>query len=133
VLGRHIITPLDLERDYGLVGGNIFHVPMTMEYSFDARPSPAFGGYRTPVKGLYLCGAGTHPGGAVTGMPGRNAAHAVLADRSGAVADAAIAPSSKGFIERLMESNSGSKLGYRVARNPLLRPLTRYLSKNRRG
>ena len=133
VLGRHIITPLDLERDYGLVGGNIFHIPMTMEYSFDARPSPAFGGYRTPVKGLYLCGAGTHPGGAVTGMPGRNAAHAVLADRSGVVADAAIAPSSKGFIERLMESDSGSKLGYRVARNPLLRPLTKYLSKNRRG
>jgi len=133
ILGRHIITPLDLERDYGLVGGNIFHIPMTMEYSFDARPSPAFGGYRTPVKGLYLCGAGTHPGGAVTGMPGRNAAHAVLADRSGTVADAAIAPSSKGFIERLMESDSGSKLGYRVARNPLLRPLTRYLSKNRRG
>jgi hypothetical protein len=84
------------------------------------------------VKGLYLCGAGTHPGGAVTGMPGRNAAHAVLADRSGAVADAATARSPKRFIERLMESDSGSKLGYHVARNPLLRPLTRYLSKNRR-
>ena len=133
VLGRHIITPLDLERDYGLVGGNIFHIPMTMEYSFDARPSPAFGGYRTPVKGLYLCGAGTHPGGAVTGMPGRNAAHVVLADRSCTVTHAGIAPSSKGFIERLMESDSGSKLGYRVARNPLFRPLTRYLSKNRRS
>jgi hypothetical protein len=108
---------------------------MTMEYSFDARPSPAFGGYRTPVKGLYLCGAGTHPGGAVTGMPGRNAAHAVLADRSGAGVDAGIAhrPSSKGFIERLMDTDSGSELGYRMARNPLLRPLTRYLSKNRRG
>lgn len=134
VLGRHIITPLDLERDYGLLGGNIFHIPMTMEYSFDARPLPACNGYRTPVNGLYLCGAGTHPGGAVTGMPGRNAAHAVLADRDGAGIDAGIGDrrSSRRLLQRLMESDGGSKLGYRTARNPLLRPLTRYLAKNRR-
>jgi phytoene dehydrogenase-like protein len=135
ILGRHIITPLDLQRDYHLVGGNIFHVPMTMEYSFDTRPSAVSGGYRTPIGGLYLCGAGTHPGGAVTGMPGRNAAHAVLQDRSGTDTDRSKTggPSSKGFAERLIDSGIGSKLAYGVVRNPLLRPLTRYLSKNRRS
>ncbi len=134
VLGRHIITPLDLQRDYNLVGGNIFHVPMTMEYSFDARPLAVSGGYRTPIGGLYLCGAGTHPGGAVTGAPGRNAAHAVIEDRSGAGDGRARAQPqpSRGFVDQLMESNVGSKLGYAVARNSLLRPLARYFAKNRR-
>lgn len=132
VLGTHTITPLDLERDYNLVGGNIFHVPMTLEYAFDARPSPASGGYRTPLNGLYLCGAGTHPGGAVTGVPGRNAAHAVLADlageHSGSDADRR---SGRGFLTHLLDSDLGLRVGYQVARNPLFRPLTRYFARNR--
>jgi phytoene dehydrogenase-like protein len=130
VLGRHIITPLDLEREYGLVGGNIFHLPLTLEYAFDARPLPNSGGYRTPIAGLYLCGAGTYPGGAVTGIPGRNAANAVLADGSGE----RIAPQapSKAFLARVLESELGGELGYRVARSRLLRPLTRFFAKPRR-
>ncbi len=131
VLGRHVITPLDLEREYNLVGGNIFHVPMTMEYAFDARPSHASGGYRTPVGGLYLCGAGTHPGGAVTGVPGRNAAHAVLADLSGATAAAPKAATGRGFLDHLMDNELGARVGYRIARNPVFRPLTRFFSRNR--
>ena len=133
VLGRHVITPLDLERDYHLVGGNIFHVPMTLEYSFDARPSPELGGYRTPIAGLYLCGAGTHPGGAVTGRPGRNATHAVLADRAGdgASEHPSAAASPRSLLERLMASEPGARLGHRAARSPLLAPVIRYLSRNR--
>lgn len=80
LIGTHTITPLDLERTYGLTGGNLFHGAMSLEQSFDRRPLAGFGDYRTPVKGLYLCGSGTHPGGAVTGMPGHNAARKVLSD-----------------------------------------------------
>ena len=133
ILGRHTITPLDLQRDYHLVGGNIFHVPMTLEYAFDARPSHATGGYRTPLDGLYLCGAGTHPGGAVTGMPGRNAAHAVLADLAGGNTEAQSdrQPSARGFLTHLLDTDLGARVGYQVARNPLFRPLTRYFARNR--
>ncbi|MGE3873382.1 MAG: phytoene desaturase family protein, partial [Parvibaculaceae bacterium] len=131
VLGRHIITPLDLEREYGLVGGNIFHLPLTLEYAFDARPLPNSGGYRTPVPGLYLCGAGTYPGGAVTGIPGRNAAHAVLEDRAGLKVSPPRA-ARKGFLDRVLESEIGGELGYRIARSRLLRPVTRYFSNTRR-
>jgi phytoene dehydrogenase-like protein len=80
VIATHTITPLDLERTYGLTGGNIFHGAMSLDQSFDRRPVAGFGDYRTPVDGLYLCGSGTHPGGAVTGMPGHNAASQVLTD-----------------------------------------------------
>ena len=120
VLGRHIITPLDLQRDYNLLGGNIFHVPMTLEYAFDARPAAVSGGYRTAIGGLYLCGAGTHPGGAVTGAPGRNAAQAVLEDRWAAclARDKPGRSSSRGLVDQLMESEIGAKLGYGVARHP---------------
>jgi phytoene dehydrogenase-like protein len=130
ILGRHIITPLDLEREYGLIGGNIFHLPLTLEYAFDARPLPNSGGYRTPVSGLYLCGSGTYPGGAVTGIPGRNAANAVLADRGGAAVPPRTAPTS--VLSRILESEVGGELGYRIARSRLLRPVTRYFSKARR-
>lgn len=130
VLGRRVITPLDLEREYGLIGGNIFHLPLTLEYAFDARPLPNSGGYRTPLRGLYLCGAGTYPGGAVTGIPGRNAANAVLADRGGTT----VVPQArrKDFVDRLLENEVGRELGYRIARSRPLRPLTRYISKVRR-
>ncbi len=80
VLHRQVLTPPDLEREFGLTGGNIFHGAMSPSQLLSFRPVPGWADYRTPVKGLYLCGSGTHPGGGVTGMPGRNAARAVLAD-----------------------------------------------------
>jgi phytoene dehydrogenase-like protein len=82
IIAKHTITPLDLDREYGLPGGNIFHGAMTLGQMFDSRPLPGWGSYRTPVPGLYLCGAGTHPGGGVIGAPGHNAAHALLRDEA---------------------------------------------------
>jgi phytoene dehydrogenase-like protein len=80
VLTRQVLTPLDLERTYGLTEGNIFHGDLTLDQLFFMRPVPGWSQYRTPIAGLYLCGAGTHPGGGVTGAPGHNAAHQVLRD-----------------------------------------------------
>ncbi len=80
ILARQVLTPLDLERTYGLTEGNIFHGDLTLEQLFFMRPVPEWSQYRTPVTGLYLCGAGAHPGGGVTGAPGHNAAHQVLRD-----------------------------------------------------
>ncbi len=80
VLHRHILTPLDLERHFGLTGGDIFHGEMTPDRLFFLRPLPGWAQYRTPIAGLYLCGAGTHPGGGVMGAPGHNAAREVLRD-----------------------------------------------------
>jgi len=81
VVARQVLTPLDLERVYGLTEGNIFHGDLSLEQLFFMRPVPGWSGYRTPVRGLYLCGAGAHPGGGVTGAPGHNAARRALADR----------------------------------------------------
>jgi phytoene dehydrogenase-like protein len=80
VLGRRVLTPLDLEREFGLVGGDIFHGKLTLNQLFSARPILGHGDYRMPLKGLYLCGAGAHPGGGVTGVPGHNAAREILRD-----------------------------------------------------
>ena len=80
VLGRRILTPLDLEREFGLIGGDIFHGALSLDQLFSARPVLGHGNYRMPVRGLYLCGAGAHPGGGVTGIPGRNAAREILRD-----------------------------------------------------
>ena len=80
VLGRRVLTPLDLEREFGLVGGDIFHGALTLDQLFSARPVLGNGNYRTPVPALYLCGSGTHPGGGVTGVPGHNAAREILKD-----------------------------------------------------
>ena len=80
ILARQVLTPLDLERTYGLTEGNIFHGDLRLEQLFFMRPVPGWSQYRTPVDGLYLCGAGAHPGGGVTGAPGRNAAHQALRD-----------------------------------------------------
>jgi phytoene dehydrogenase-like protein len=80
ILVRQVLTPLDLERTYGLTEGNIFHGDLRLEQLFFMRPVAGWSQYRTPVDGLYLCGAGTHPGGGVTGAPGHNAAHQVLRD-----------------------------------------------------
>ena len=80
VLGRQIKSPLDLERDFGLIGGDIFHGALSLNQLFSARPMLGQAAYRGALPGLYLCGAGTHPGGGVTGAPGHNAAHAIIGD-----------------------------------------------------
>lgn len=80
ILARQVFTPLDLERTYGLTEGNIFHGDLTLEQLFFMRPVSGWSQYRTPITGLYLCGAGAHPGGGVTGAPGHNAAKQVLHD-----------------------------------------------------
>ena len=80
VLGRQVLSPLDLERTFGLVGGDIMHGALSLDQMFSARPVLGAGDYRTPVSRLYQCGAGTHPGGGVTGAPGHNAAREVIRD-----------------------------------------------------
>ena len=80
IIARQVLTPLDLERTYGLTEGNIFHGDLRLEQLFFMRPVPGWAQYRTPIEGLYLCGAGAHPGGGVTGAPGRNAAFQALRD-----------------------------------------------------
>jgi phytoene dehydrogenase-like protein len=80
VLGRQILSPLDLERQFGLLGGDIFHGALTLNQLFSARPMLGHADYRGPLKGLYHCGSGAHPGGGVTGAPGHNAARAILRD-----------------------------------------------------
>ncbi len=78
VISRQINSPLDLERRFGLVGGDIFHGCMGLDQLFSARPVLGHGAYKGPIKGLYMCGSGTHPGGGVTGAPGHNAARIIL-------------------------------------------------------
>jgi len=80
VLGRQIMSPLDLERTFGLIGGDISHGTLSLDQLFCARPMLGYGNYRGPLQGLYMCGAGTHPGGGVTGAPGHNAAREILSD-----------------------------------------------------
>ncbi|XP_050832076.1 pyridine nucleotide-disulfide oxidoreductase domain-containing protein 2 isoform X3 [Serinus canaria] len=80
VIGRDILTPPDLERIFGLPGGNIFHGGMSLDQLYFARPVPSYSGYRSPVPGLYLCGSGAHPGGGVMGAAGRNAAQVAIKD-----------------------------------------------------
>ena len=80
VIARQSLSPLDLERMFGLPRGDIFHGAMTLDQLFSARPMLGFADYRMPILGLYLCGSGAHPGGGVTGAPGHNAAQAVIAD-----------------------------------------------------
>jgi phytoene dehydrogenase-like protein len=78
ILDWQLFTPVDLERRVGLTAGNIHHLDMVPSQLFGSRPLPGYSDYRTPIEGLWLCGAGTHPGGEVSGMPGHNAAHALL-------------------------------------------------------
>ena len=80
VVGRKVLSPLDLEREFGLIGGDIFHGALTLDQLFSARPVLGNAHYRGPLPGLYMCGAGTHPGGGVTGIPGHNAAREILRD-----------------------------------------------------
>lgn len=81
VLGYRALSPLDLEEEYGLVGGDIFHGEMHLDQLFSLRPASGAADYTTPIRGLFQCGSGTHPGGGVTGLPGWNAARVMLAQR----------------------------------------------------
>jgi phytoene dehydrogenase-like protein len=80
VIGRRVLSPLDLEREFSLTGGDIFHGALALDQLYAARPVLGHGNYRGPLKGLYMCGAGTHPGGGVSGVPGHNAAREILRD-----------------------------------------------------
>jgi len=80
ILHRQVVTPLDLERDFGLSEGNIFQGELTLEQLFFLRPAPGWAQYRTPIKNLYMCGSATHPGGGIMGAPGRNGAMKLLQD-----------------------------------------------------
>ncbi len=134
ILERVIITPLDLERDYGLTGGNIFHGAMFLDQLFGSRPTPELAGYRTPVKGYYLCGSGTHPGGGVMGANGHNAAQVVLGDMDGTTTPAArpIARrrNHRGLADVVMSTSIGRDIGYRTARRPALRRVVRLFTRS---
>ena len=80
ILGLQVLSPWDLEQTLGLVNGDIFHGALQLNQLWAARPVLGYGNYRSPVRGLYLCGSGAHPGGGVTGLPGRNAAREILRD-----------------------------------------------------
>ena len=80
VVGRQVLSPLDLEREFGLTGGDIFHGALHPDQLYSLRPAAGYADYRMPVKGLYLCGSDAHPGGGVTGAPGHNAAREMLRD-----------------------------------------------------
>jgi phytoene dehydrogenase-like protein len=81
VVGRQIKTPLDIERDLNMIGGDIFHGALHLDQFYSLRPIPGYAAYKMPVEGVYLCGSGAHPGGGVSGLPGHNAARAILRDR----------------------------------------------------
>jgi len=81
ILHRQVLTPLDLEREFGLTEGNIFHGELSLEQLFFLRPVAGWAKYRTPIRNLYLCGSGAHPGGGIMAAPGRNAAIAVIGDQ----------------------------------------------------
>ncbi|CAN5859336.1 NAD(P)/FAD-dependent oxidoreductase [soil metagenome] len=83
ILHRQVLTPLDIERQFGLTEGNIFQGELTLEQLFFLRPAPGWARYRTPIRNLYMCGSATHPGGGIMGAPGRNAARTVVKDVSG--------------------------------------------------
>jgi phytoene dehydrogenase-like protein len=80
VVGQQVLSPRDLEEKFGLTNGDIMHGHLSLDQLFSARPMLGYGDYRTPLKGLYMCGSGTHPGGGVTGAPGHNAAREIIRD-----------------------------------------------------
>ena len=135
ILGCHTITPLDLERTYGITGGNILHVAMTMEHMFNNRPLPELSDYRTPVDGLYLCSAGTHPGGGVIGAPGHNAAQTVIAELDGVpMPQQARSQIRRGpsILDKIINTSSGSSIGYMFARSRAFRTFARFGMKSRK-
>lgn len=137
VIDTYTITPLDLEREYGLTGGNIFHGAMTLGQVFGGRPATGWSGYRSPVDGLYLCGSGAHPGGGVIGVPGHNAAHVIAADlvtgfrASQAHAGVAVPGADAPLMERIMARPRPRRALVRLARQPALSPLVERLTRRR--
>ena len=91
ILHADIVGPYQMEHDYGLIGGNIFHGELSLEQLFHMRPAPGFADYRTPVPGLYYASSATHAGGGVCGIPGMQAARAAIADRRAAAPQAVAA------------------------------------------
>ncbi|CDR17537.1 phytoene desaturase family protein [Streptomyces iranensis] len=133
ILDRVVITPLDLDRDYGLTGGNIFHGAMFLEQLFGSRPTPELADYRTPVKGYYLCGSGTHPGGGVMGANGHNAAKVVLDDLAGRTpgkAAPARTASHRSVPDVVMGTRLGREVGYLAARQPALRKVIKLFTRS---
>jgi phytoene dehydrogenase-like protein len=123
ILDRYVITPKDLENQWYLTGGNIFHAAMFDEQMFDGRPTPELSHYRTPVGGYYLCGAGTHPGGGVGGAPGHNAARTVLADLGREPARRPGTVARPKLTDRVMTNRLGSRVSYLAARQPAFAPV----------
>jgi phytoene dehydrogenase-like protein len=138
IVDRVIITPDDLDNEYLITDGNIFHGSMMLDQLFGARPLPELANYRTPVPNYYLCGSGTHPGGGVMGANGHNAAMVALRDAGGAV-DAAPSTPRNGqkrpwqerLVGTLMSTRSGRWLSYKAARQPALRKVTAYAARVR--
>jgi phytoene dehydrogenase-like protein len=119
ILDQYVITPKDLEDEWSLTGGNIFHAAMFDDQLFSGRPLHELSQYRTPVKNYYLCGAGTHPGGGVMGANGHNAAYAILEDlKLARLARPARIPKPK-VTDKLLKNSYGKKLSYQVARHPV--------------
>jgi phytoene dehydrogenase-like protein len=142
IIGTHTITPLDLEREYGLTGGNIFHGSMFLNQLFGSRPVPGWSDYRAPVEGLYLCGVGMHPGGAVNGAAGHNAAKVVLKDLGMADHDpdsAAAEPKrasahTSQYMSAMEQAYSHPvmrRVGLTLAKQRWTRPLSRFLTRGR--
>ena len=138
ILDRVIITPDDLDNEYLITDGNIFHGSMMLDQLFGARPLPELANYRTPVRNYYLCGSGTHPGGGVMGANGHNAAKVALADAAGvpvaagrAPVSAARVPWQQRMVGTLMSTRPGRWVGYRAARQPALRKITAYAARVR--
>ena len=133
IKGSFTLTPLDLEREYGLAGGNIFHGAMMVNQLFASRPIPGRGGYATPIDGFYLCGAGTHPGGAVMGAAGHNAAKRILRDMGQGGQPAQ--PRARGrsgqrdIVDKLATSDQLRGVRNWALRQSWLRPLVRRMSR----
>jgi phytoene dehydrogenase-like protein len=123
ILDTHVITPDDLETEWSLTGGNIFHAAMFDDQLFSGRPLAELSCYKTPVSGYYLCGAGTHPGGGVMGANGHNAAHAILQDLKLATLALPARIPRPGVIDRLLKQRLPSAAAYRLARLPVFDPI----------
>ncbi|MET0451639.1 MAG: NAD(P)/FAD-dependent oxidoreductase [Mycobacterium sp.] len=138
IVDRAIITPDDLQEEYLITDGNIFHGSMMLDQLFGARPLPELANYRTPVRNYYLCGVGTHPGGGVMGASGHNAAKVALADAAGTATPQRSGgpkgrrqPWQQRVVGGLMSTRSGRWLSYQAARQPAMRKITAYAAKVR--
>jgi phytoene dehydrogenase-like protein len=137
IVDRVIITPDDLDNEYLITDGNIFHGSMMLDQLFGARPLPELANYRTPVRNYYLCGVGTHPGGGVMGANGHNAAKVALDDAAGVKSAPTLrtgarkTPWQQRVVGGLMATRSGRWLSYQAARQPAMRRITAYAARVR--